>query len=86
MSMLRLATTFVMSIGGNWLKYCEPQSPFSSPVTHRKIIVRFGLIPFATPCAYDRATAISAADPDASSSAPLLMTSPFWSGAPLMPT
>ena len=80
MSMFRLATTFVMSTGGNWLKYCEPQSPFSSPVTQRKMMLRFGRIPLAAPVAYALAIPISATHPDASSSAPLLMPSPFASG------
>ena len=76
MSRFRFATTFVMSTGGNCAKNCEPQSPFSSPVTQRKITDRFGRMPLAAPCAKARAIAISATDPDPSSSAPLLMVSP----------
>ena len=79
-SALRSATMRSAGTGGFSVKYALPQSPFSSPLTNRKRTDRLG---FVSRDAYASAISRTAAVPDASSSAPLLMLSPSALGMPM---
>ena len=62
------ATIWPAGTVGCAAKYRDPSSPFSSPVTARKMMERFGLTPVAF---MRRAISITLATPEASSMAPL---------------
>ena len=66
--MFKSATMLLASTVGCWAKYRDPSNPFSSPVTAKNKIDRFGLAPDSF---IARAISISEAIPDASSIAPL---------------
>ena len=62
------SATMVPDTVGCAAKYWEPSKPFSSPVTERNTIERFGFVPESL---IARAISISDASPEASSIAPL---------------